>query len=56
LNAPATGLAVQLRYYLFNHQELVDLIANPHLDDDPGTIITFPGNTFGTARMFHPVA
>jgi hypothetical protein len=22
-------------------------IANPHLNDDPGTIITFPDETFG---------
>jgi hypothetical protein len=25
----------------------MDSIANPHLNDDPGAIITFPGETFG---------
>jgi hypothetical protein len=24
----------------------MESIANPHLNDDPGTIITFPGETF----------
>jgi hypothetical protein len=25
----------------------IDSIANPHLNDDPGTIIAFPDETFG---------
>jgi hypothetical protein len=25
----------------------IDSIANPHLDDDPGAIITFPDEAFG---------
>jgi hypothetical protein len=27
----------------------MDSIANPHLNDDPGAIIAFPGETFGLA-------
>jgi len=27
-------------------------IANPHLNDDIGTIITFPGKTFGPGNSF----
>jgi hypothetical protein len=30
----------------------IDSIANPHLNNDLGTIIAFPGETFGQARSF----
>ncbi|MGD9164431.1 MAG: hypothetical protein PVF13_06680, partial [Chromatiales bacterium] len=29
----------------------IDSIANPHLNDDPGAIIAFPGETFGLIRL-----
>jgi hypothetical protein len=36
---------------LLNQQKLaIDSIANPHLNDDPGAIITFPGETFGLIK------
>ncbi len=34
----------------------IDSIANPHLNNDLGTIIAFPSETFGLARIFHPAA
>jgi hypothetical protein len=45
---PRTDLVVQLRYWL-NHEVVqpMDSIANPHLNNDLGTIIAFPGETFG---------
>jgi hypothetical protein len=29
----------------------MDSIANPHLNDDPGAIITFPDETFGLRQV-----
>jgi hypothetical protein len=29
----------------------IDSIANPQLNDDPGTIIPFPGETFGLIQQ-----